>query len=170
MVIIPGKQKNLAVRFYANAIDYTVYFIFFGIYTFTMGTEENGVYRVQGFPALTYIVFWVVYFPACESLTGQTLGKKAFDLYIVNLSGQAPSFGQAFIRRLLDVFEMSTFGVMAILTINYSQKNQRVGDMMADTTVVRTKTTCKVCGSYLELSLKETIEGTFVCPTCNNVN
>lgn len=170
MVIIPGKQKNLAVRFYANAIDYAVYFIFFGIYTFTMGTEENGVYRVQGFPTLAYIIFWVAYFPVCESLMGQTLGKKAFDLYIVNLSGQTPTFGQAFVRRLLDVFEMSTFGVMAILTINYSQKNQRIGDMMADTMVVRTKTSCKVCGSYLELSLKEAAEGTFVCPTCGNVN
>ena len=110
------------------------------------------------------------YFPVCESIFGQTIGKKAFNLYVVDLEGTTPSIFQTFFRRIVDVFEIVFFGIPAILAINHSGKNQRIGDMLVGTTVVETDAICEQCGSELELSPREVINDAFTCPKCNQLN
>jgi uncharacterized RDD family membrane protein YckC len=171
MVIIEGRNKNLGKRFYANLFDYFILFILYGIYIFTMGDQdESGTYRVTGLKALVLPLLWILYFPVCESIQGQTIGKKAFNLHIVDFQGEKPTIVHAFLRRMLDLFEMMCFGVAALLAINYSPKNQRIGDMIAGTTVIRTDAVCRLCGTELELTPKEVIRDTFKCPHCNELN
>lgn len=171
MVIIAGKKKNLAQRYYANVIDYLIFLISTVIYIYLAGDgDEFGTYHVTGFKALLIPLVWFIYFPVCEGTIGQTVGKRAFNLYVVDLTGQHPSVFQAFLRRLLDIFELVFFGIPALVTINYSEKNQRIGDMMAGTTVVRTDAVCRHCGTELELKPKEVIQDAFTCPNCSQTN
>lgn len=171
MVIIPGKNKHLAARFYANLIDYVIFIIFFIVYVrFAGEQQENGNYQVTGLKFLPIPIAWFLYFPLCEGIAGQTLGKKLLGLYVVDFKGETPTIGHTFVRRMVDIFECITFGVLALITINYSKRNQRLGDMMAGTTVIKTDAICRFCGSTLELSTREVMRETFTCPDCNQLN
>ncbi len=171
MIIILGKRKSLTQRYFGNAIDYLIIFFLSAIYIFLVGdVDEYGTYRVMGFQAMVIPLIWFIYFPVSESIWGQTIGKKAFHLYVVDLRGELPSILQTFLRRLLDFFELMFLGFPAMIVINHSHKNQRIGDMMAGTTVVRTDAICRHCGSELELSAKEVINDVFICPLCKDVN
>ena len=76
----------------------------------------------------------------CEIfLNGQSLGKKAKQIKVISLNGNQPNIGQYLIRWIFRIIDdMIGSGVIAILTISLSDKAQRVGDILAGTTVVRT--------------------------------
>jgi uncharacterized RDD family membrane protein YckC len=171
MIIISGRGKNLSKRFFANFFDYTIFFFLFFVYIFLVGDQDNeGTYRVTGLKAFVIPIIWLIYFPLVESVTGQTIGKRAFSLQIVDLRGETPSVAHCFLRRMTDIFELSFLGVPGILMINHSQKNQRFGDMIAGTTVIRTEAICRFCNIHLELTPKEVLDDTFLCPSCNEQN
>lgn len=171
MIIIPGRKKNLSRRYYANLLDYFIFLVVAGVYIYLAGEQDNsGTYRVQGFKAFLVPVGWLIYFPLMECLYGRTIGKKAFHLCVVNLKGKLPTMGQAFLRRMLDMVEIPFFGTPALLAINYSDKNQRMGDIVAGTTVVRTDAVCRHCGAELELAPIEVIRNSFTCPGCLQEN
>jgi uncharacterized RDD family membrane protein YckC len=70
---------------------------------------------------------------------GQSIGKKWMRLRVVALDGGNPSLKSIFLRwafRMIDV--LFTFGSFAILSIYSSDKGQRLGDLLAGTTVVKT--------------------------------
>jgi hypothetical protein len=73
---------------------------------------------------------------------GQTPGKKVLKIRVVTLDGDVPSLNQYLIRwafRLLDIG--STLGMLAIIGIYSSEKGQRIGDLMAGTTVIKNNKT-----------------------------
>lgn len=74
-----------------------------------------------------------------ESLShGQSLGKKIFKIRVVKINGERPGFFDFMMRtafRLIDVG--LTSGTLALITISSSEKGQRLGDFLADTTVIR---------------------------------
>lgn len=171
MIIIAGKNKNLAQRYYANLIDYLIFLLFTVLYIYLAGDgDEFGTYRVTGFKALLVPLVWFIYFPVCEGTIGQTLGKRALHLHVVDITGQPPHVFQAFLRRMLDLFEIVFLGIPALLIINHSEKNQRIGDMMANTTVIRTDAICRHCGIEVELTPKEVLRDNFTCPNCDQTN
>jgi hypothetical protein len=76
---------------------------------------------------------------------GQTPGKKAMDIKVVAMDGEEVTTGMYFLRwlfRIIDVNMMS--GIIAILTIAFTEKGQRVGDLVADTTVISLKKKKKI--------------------------
>ncbi len=171
MIIIAGKKKNLSSRYFANVFDYLIILVIDGLYIFIMGDQDEfGTYRVTGLRALALPFVWFLYFPLCESIFGLTIGKRAFHLYVVDEKGELPTIVQSFLRRVLDLFELMFFGIPAIVAINHSEKNQRLGDMIAGTTVLRTDAVCRFCGEELELTPKEVTFDTFKCPNCNETN
>jgi uncharacterized RDD family membrane protein YckC len=171
MVIIPGKGKNLARRYYAGVIDYVALLVLVIIYVRIAGVPAGEVsYAVFGWQALGVPSLWFLYFPVCEGVFGQTLAKKAFNLYVVDLNGMQPHVGQAFIRRVFDLLDIATMGISGLLLINYTPTNQRLGDLLAETTVIRTDAVCRHCGATLELSPREVVRNVFDCPVCNAVN
>lgn len=71
---------------------------------------------------------------------GSSIGKYAMKIKVANLDGSRASVGQYFVRwifRLLDV--TLTAGVCAIISVAVSDKKQRVGDIIAGTTLIKTK-------------------------------
>ena len=91
-----------------------------------------------------FIVFlmlpvWVFYTLLFEWLMqGQTPGKKLMRIQVVKMNGKRPIFYDYMLRwatRLLEV--VFTLGVPAIVVIASSENAQRLGDMVANTAVVR---------------------------------
>lgn len=90
--------------------------------------------------------FYILFLPVllfynliCEIfMNGQTIGKKLLKLRVVSLDGKDVSLESTFIRwsfRLVDI--LIGFGSIAFLSIYGSRKNQRLGDLLAGTTVIK---------------------------------
>lgn len=84
---------------------------------------------------------------------GVSLGKQALGLRVVKINNEPVSAYDYFMRwcfRLVDIG--ITFGVMAVITILSSPRNQRIGDFLADTTVIKiSKTDRLTLNKVLEL-------------------
>ena len=83
------------------------------------------------------VVFF--YSLAFEHFTnGQSLGKKALRLRVIKTNGEKTQFldyAMRWVFRIIDIY--SSFGTIAALGILASSKNQRLGDFLANTVVVR---------------------------------
>jgi uncharacterized RDD family membrane protein YckC len=74
-----------------------------------------------------------------ESLNhGQSLGKKIFKIRVVKINGERPGFFDFMMRTAFRVIDISmTLGTLAMITVSSSEKGQRLGDFLADTTIIR---------------------------------
>lgn len=69
---------------------------------------------------------------------GQSPGKRIFDLRVVSVRGDLVSFGSYFLRWLFRLVDFHIFsGLVAVIAVAASDKGQRVGDMVAGTTVIK---------------------------------
>ena len=83
------------------------------------------------------------YFYVFEITWGRTPGKFLMGLEVLDVSGMRCTAAQIFVRtltRLVEVNPVLMGGVPAALAIVTSKKHQRLGDLMAGTVVVSTKT------------------------------
>jgi len=95
-------------------------------------------------PQLSYLFTFLILFfytLAFEVFNqGQSLGKKAMNIKVVKLNGKNPTLKDYALRwafRLMDIY--FSFGIVASVLIGSSNKSQRLGDIMAHTTVIRVK-------------------------------
>jgi hypothetical protein len=97
-------------------------------------------------------------------------GKEFFNLFICDAKGAPPSIVQSIVRRCLDPVELIFLGIPSMLAINWSNKNQRIGDFFAGTSVVDSTAVCRFCGVNLELTPKEAVSEVFMCPNCKQMS
>jgi len=100
---------------------------------------------------MLFFVFLPValYSLACEILmNGQSWGKKILKIKVVKSDGTPATFSRYFLRWILRLVEiLVVFGSLATITIILNRRGQRLGDIAANTTVIRLR----------DKSLKETI-------------
>lgn len=87
------------------------------------------------------IIFFVVewFYPVLFEVyrQGQTIGKKYFGIKVCQLDGMAIGWRSSMIRNLLRVADFAPMMfVSAAISMLFSTKNQRIGDMVAGTMVV----------------------------------
>lgn len=71
---------------------------------------------------------------------GQSWGKKAMGIKVVRLDGQEPSLIDYLLRAVFLIVDVAlSVGILAALLISSSNNSQRLGDMTANTTVIRVK-------------------------------
>lgn len=95
---------------------------------------------IQGACVVAASLAVVAYFPMLEHVFGRTLGKLVCRVRVVNAAGGRPSWAQTIVRTLLRLLEVNPVllgGVPAGLFVLSSRKRQRLGDMAADTFVLR---------------------------------
>ena len=97
--------------------------------------DQEGIYLAL----LTLIVFF--YTLLMEMLNdGKSLGKMIMGLKVVRVDGKYPKgydFLMRWVFRWLDIY--MTWGTFASLLVAASPRSQRLGDMLADTTVIKTR-------------------------------
>jgi uncharacterized RDD family membrane protein YckC len=155
-------------RVFAALIDYGLYFACLIGYIYAFGAPDpEGGYQVTGLRAFPLILLWVLLFPTVEGWLGRTFGKELFGLRVVGASGAGVTFRQAFKRRVIDPFDFGGFGVQALIAAGHTSMRQRLGDLWAETCVVRTESViCPNCESRVTLEGEEVFSGQFRCPEC----
>lgn len=87
---------------------------------------------------LVYIALMLTYFFLCETLTGQTLGKRVTGLRVVRIDGQPLSPRSVAARTVLRLVDQQLANLVGMLTmIITGQRRQRLGDLAARTAVTR---------------------------------
>lgn len=125
-------------------VAYLVDLLLYGAYlllVILLENETNFLDRMGGWAILLYSMPILTYQLLCEVLmNGQSLGKRVRRIRVVSLDGRQPTLGQYLIRwifRILD--DMIGSGVVAVICIATTERAQRIGDLLAGTTVVRSE-------------------------------
>jgi len=88
------------------------------------------------------LILACLYFPLLEGIKGWTVGKFICCIRVVNEEGNKPGFPKAFIRTLLRFVEANPFllgALPAVISLLLSKSHQRIGDRLAGTYVVKSK-------------------------------
>ncbi|WDF79171.1 RDD family protein [Mucilaginibacter sp. AW1-7] len=133
--VIP--RAYIKLRIFATLIDYSIYGIFyFGyIYAFDESTRPGNM-TVTGLMALPIFLVWFLYFVVIEALNG-TPGHDICKLKVVTSGGAKITIIDALKRRICDPIDIMMYGIPAIICISKTEKHQRIGDLLANTLVVK---------------------------------
>lgn len=132
-------KPNLLKRFIAGLIDYLLVYGFFFAFVYAFGEPNNeGGYSVTGILSLIPFVFWFLIIVFTEVFLGATLGNALVGLKPQSLtkSNGELSLSQSIKRHLFDPIDMFPFGLIGIITIKNTDRNQRLGDIWAKTIVI----------------------------------
>jgi uncharacterized RDD family membrane protein YckC len=154
-------------RLLAYIIDFVLLLIFLYSMKYVMYNEfvlnwDESVgmdILIISLPMLLYSLLTELWF------NGQTLGKKIMAIRVISLEGGEPTFGQFILRWVTRFFEWPFFfgyiafsnanvliyvfvtgmlGIAVVIIVSVTNKNQRLGDMIAGTVVVNTKSALTV--------------------------
>jgi uncharacterized RDD family membrane protein YckC len=103
-----------------------------------MRVNENVILIVA---IVIYASLFVFYDLICETLmNGQSVGKRLMKIKVISLDGGRPSFGQYLLRWLFRIVDFTlTWQLCALICVIASDKKQRVGDIVAGTTLIKTQ-------------------------------
>lgn len=94
----------------------------------------------------------IIYSITLESIfEGQTIGKKILKIKVVKIDGYQAGFGDYLMRWFFRLVDISLFsGIIALITVVSSKKGQRLGDMVAGTSVITLKNKINISHTILE--------------------
>ncbi len=116
-------------------VCYLLFFEFLQINSWvTASTGLLFVYILLSTPIAFYHPLFEIF------MNGQSPGKKIMKIKVIKLDGSQPGLGDYVLRWLFrSVDYLPFFYLIAIISISVSKKEQRLGDIVADTTVVKLK-------------------------------
>jgi uncharacterized RDD family membrane protein YckC len=144
-VALEFRTANVGSRILAYLIDMAIVLagIFVGLFAVALLGQATDVV-VPDWVALTIVLvllpsWWLGYFIAFETLwRGRTPGKAALGLRVVTKEGAPVRFRHAAIRGLLGLVDFAVAGgFFAVVFILLTRDNQRLGDLVAGTLVLR---------------------------------
>jgi len=131
---------SLVERIFAYLIDLiiiTAYAIMVWVIVdgFADPRYSDTVYMVLVIPVYVFYHFAFEYFN-----NGRSPGKMIFKLKVMHLDGSRPTLGSYFTRWLIGLIEFNLFlGSPAMFFIMFTKRSQRIGDIAANTTVIKKK-------------------------------
>jgi len=146
MTETPGPDKAVGARIGAAMIDIAILAVVFVVMAIGLGdssarSDDRGSsfnLQLTGWPFVLYLALLLGYYWLLEATRGQTLGKMIVGLRVVRVDGSRIGFGRAAVRTLLRVIDwLPAFYLVGLVTVAVSGRNQRLGDLAADTAVVR---------------------------------
>ena len=141
---------SIGNRFLACALDHTIQivtialvaiaFIVVASYSSFEGALASAPKWVYALMILLLFLIFSGYFAFFEWLwSGQTPGKRWLKLRVIREDGRPITFWEATVRNLLRSFDMmpAPFYSIGLISVFSSSRDQRIGDMVAGTVVVR---------------------------------
>lgn len=89
---------------------------------------------LAAFPAI-----WMVYATVLQGRYGQTLGKATAGVVVVGKDGDPCDYRAAALRELLRIVDVALAPLLGVMFVFRSRRCQRIGDLVADTIVVRAR-------------------------------
>lgn len=155
-------------EFHKRLVAYLIDFVLLILYMFSILYLLYGGFKVgegsRGLVLIILVIPTLFYTTVSEILmNGQTLGKKLLKIKVVSLDGGEPTLGQYLLRWFMRFYEWAFIiftlfwsngytgflwlfigGVTSIIIMAISPKNQRLGDLVAETVVVNTRSNLTV--------------------------
>lgn len=129
-------------RILAYLIDVLIMgvYVFVIILLFSSIKLSDSLYMIVamtiGLPLFLYHLLWEMLW------NGRSPGKAVMKLRVVKTDGSKPAFSNYILRWLLRIIDITaTSGALALVTILFNGKGQRIGDLAASTTVITEKQT-----------------------------
>lgn len=141
---IDYEVATLGNRIAARVIDYGIFFMLY--YICIMAFTGLNSKSSQAFDNISFIVVIVVWLAVCVFydllfeilMNGQSLGKRAMKIKIISLNGARPTISQYLLRWVFRITDFGiSFGSLAVVTVALSDKKQRLGDIVAGTTLIK---------------------------------
>ncbi|HSH01233.1 MAG TPA: RDD family protein [Anaerolineae bacterium] len=141
-VVFGYELAGLASRFQAALIDTIIIVIIQAIlatlvFSFTINTNiaANIISAIMGLIAFTFLWGYYIFFEMLWN--GQSIGKRAINIRVVNINGSPIGLTESIIRNLIRIIDIlpATYGV-GVITMFLNQKWRRLGDLAAGTVVV----------------------------------
>ena len=145
-VTIEYELASLRERFLAFFIDGLIIFVimlFISVLVYStfsdLGFEEQG--NMTRILAILPLAIFIFYQFLSEVLAdGQSLGKKSVGIKVVRLDGERPSITDYLLRAIFHIIDtLFSSGIVGSLLVSSTAQSQRLGDMTANTTVIRIK-------------------------------
>jgi uncharacterized RDD family membrane protein YckC len=141
---------SIGNRFLACAIDHglqlflmtliAIFFLLIADFIDFGGTLKDAPKWALAVLILVIFLIWTGYFVVFEWLwNGQTPGKRWLKLRVIREDGRPITFWEASVRNVLRIFDIMPFPFYSIglICVFISSRDQRVGDMVAGSVVVR---------------------------------
>lgn len=142
-VTIEYELATVSDRIFAYLIDMliiaTVHTFLSSIFISIFQVEDEGMYAfIYGFLPFFELILYHFFMELLGN--GQSFGKRAIGIQVVRMDGQQPTIGDFLLRAtFLIVDVIFSFGIIAVLLASSSDRRQRLGDMTANTTVIKVK-------------------------------
>ncbi|WP_299339235.1 RDD family protein [uncultured Psychroserpens sp.] len=130
---------KIRYRILAFLIDFIIFWSIAMVFGTFYGESLEGSYgfSISGFPALIVMVIGLFLWPISEGLFGQTIGKRFLNLKVVRENFEPIGIGEGFARFFLGLIDY--IFLIGIIIAATNKKKKRIGDMVADTIVISTK-------------------------------
>lgn len=157
---------GLGERIAARCIDLAGFLILAIITLVVMGAAQMAM---SGSAAIVvffiFLAIFAFYDLVCEiTMDGQTLGKKVLKIKVISIDGTQPTIGQYIFRwlfRMIDFGFPFGWGVVALVSVAVTKNHQRLGDILAKTTLIKTKPRTEFSNVAFSFNLPEEYEPQF---------
>lgn len=141
---IDYEVAGLGERILAHLIDLGFFIAFFIVAAIFAMSADSKAFSIG--TLIVCVATYALYDLLCEIfLNGQSFGKRIMKIKVISLNGGRPSISQYFLRWLFRIVDMTlTSGVCALICVAVSFKKQRVGDIVAGTTLIKTEPRTKM--------------------------
>ena len=138
---IDYQVAGLGERILARLIDLSI-FLVAGIALITLNYIIKDRQELYGLSVFFYVwLFLYAMYNLCEAFfNGQTVGKKMMKIRVISLDGSSPAFSQHVLRWLFRIVDFTlTLQTAGLVCIVLTENKQRIGDLVAGTTLIRTQ-------------------------------
>jgi len=133
---------GLGERVGARLIDLGIFlFVFLASFFLFAATGMLGGNDITMIVLLViFATCFVFYDLLCEIfMNGQSVGKRLLKIKVISLDGSQPTLGQYFMRWLFRIIDFTlTSQVGALVCVAVTENKQRIGDIVAGTTLIKT--------------------------------
>lgn len=129
------EYQGIGIRFVSLVIDSLIISAIFGALSVILGLGmmRHGTWSV----GILSFAFYIAYYTYLEGTRGQTIGKMITKIKVVREDGAPIDMDQAFKRNILRVIDGLFVYLVGAILIWRSDKQQRLGDTVAKTIVVK---------------------------------
>jgi len=135
-VFIHYPVASVGDRILAHLLDQVfkiIYAIAVAVLLYNMDVENEWVWiLIIGIPWLLFTLLFEIF------MNGQTPGKRGLNIKVIRLNGTPASIGDYILRWIFSIVDFGILsGAIAVIIITAGGKGQRLGDLVAGTSVVK---------------------------------
>ena len=129
--------QSVGIRAGATIIDIVIFWALSFIVAIATGETSGAGFALGTLGSCLVGIIGIAYYVVMETMYGGTVGKLALGLKVVKQDGSAPDWQTSIVRTLLRIVDGLFFYLIAAILVWTSPTNQRLGDKVAKTLVVK---------------------------------